>query len=155
MMRARYVAGLFFSNDMTKVALIKKERPAWQKDRFNAIGGHIEDGETPEQAMRREFREEAGVDIIEQYWELVVKMDGSDWELYFYRTWGKPEDCVTQTDEEIFVFDVKEVKLMRRPYFVGNLSWLVPLCLDISGGVQLPVKVNYKDEPSDQVHTLT
>jgi len=149
MQKTKYVAGLLFSLDMSQVALIKKERPAWQKGRFNAIGGKIEDDETPEQAMRREFREEAGVDIIEQYWDLTVKMGGSDWELYFYRSWGKPEDCRTQTDEEVFVFDVDEVKLMSRPHFIGNLSWLVPLCLDISGGVRLPVKISYEEKLTD------
>jgi hypothetical protein len=38
----RYVAGLAFSEDGTRVALIRKNRPLWQIGFLNAIGGHIE-----------------------------------------------------------------------------------------------------------------
>ena len=42
----KYVAGFLFSNDYKYVALIKKEKPAWQKGKLNAIGGKIELGES-------------------------------------------------------------------------------------------------------------
>jgi 8-oxo-dGTP diphosphatase len=141
----KYVAGLLFSVDRSKVALIKKDRPVWQKGRLNAIGGKIEPNETPLFAMRREFIEETGVDIPEARWELAVKMKGLGWELHFYRAWGYPELCKTQdTSEPINVFDVKDVKLMERPTIIGNLNWLISLCLDVDGGIDFPVTVNYQ-----------
>ena len=40
--------------------VIKKERPVWQAGLLNAIGGHVEKGEYPVEAMQREFLEETG-----------------------------------------------------------------------------------------------
>ncbi len=60
-MRTPYVLGFAFNND--NVALILKNRPAWQKGLYNGIGGHIEPGETPLKAMIREFKEETGVEF--------------------------------------------------------------------------------------------
>jgi 8-oxo-dGTP pyrophosphatase MutT (NUDIX family) len=57
----RYSAGLAFSKDGTCFALIRKNRPLWQAGFLNAIGGEIEPGELPLDAMMREFREEASL----------------------------------------------------------------------------------------------
>jgi 8-oxo-dGTP pyrophosphatase MutT (NUDIX family) len=54
----RYVVGFLFSQDESKVLLVWKNRPAWQNGKLNGIGGKIEAGETPLQAMEREFKEE-------------------------------------------------------------------------------------------------
>lgn len=40
------VLGFVFNKEHTKIALIKKNRPEWQKDKYNGIGGHIEKKET-------------------------------------------------------------------------------------------------------------
>lgn len=42
-----YVAGLYFDRDGRKVAMVEKLNPAWQKGKYNAIGGKIEPGEEP------------------------------------------------------------------------------------------------------------
>lgn len=54
----RYVLGFLFSEDGSRVLLIWKNRPAWQAGKLNGIGGKIEDGEQPLDAMKREFVEE-------------------------------------------------------------------------------------------------
>jgi len=41
----RYVLGFLFSQDETRIALIRKTRPLWQEGRLNAIGGHAEEGD--------------------------------------------------------------------------------------------------------------
>lgn len=53
-----YVLGFMFDPTLRKVLLVWKDRPTWQKGRLNGIGGHIEAGETPHEAMVREFEEE-------------------------------------------------------------------------------------------------
>ena len=58
-----YVAGFLFSEGLTTIALIEKQKPTWQKGKHNAIGGKIEPNETADEAMRREFREETGFDV--------------------------------------------------------------------------------------------
>mgnify|MGYP002715664186 CR=1 FL=1 len=44
--KPRFVAGFAFSADGGKVALVRKNRPRWQRGRLNAIGGSIEAGES-------------------------------------------------------------------------------------------------------------
>jgi 8-oxo-dGTP pyrophosphatase MutT (NUDIX family) len=58
--QVEYVLGIMFSENEKKVLVIWKSRPAWQVDKLNGIGGKIEEGETPIEAMHREFREETG-----------------------------------------------------------------------------------------------
>lgn len=55
-----YVLGFMFNLAESKVLLVWKNRPAWQAGKLNGVGGKIEEGETPIQAMNREFAEETG-----------------------------------------------------------------------------------------------
>lgn len=138
-----YVAGFLFSMDQEKVALIRKTKPAWQAGRYNAVGGKIEEGESPAKAMQREFLEETGVDIAEEHWENFAFLQGPDWSCHFYRSWGKPELCETKTEEPVCLFDVRQVKLMNRPQLIGNIPWLLSMALDTSGGIATPVHIKY------------
>lgn len=82
----RYVLGFMFDHEEKHVLLIWKNRPKWQAGKLNGIGGKIEAGETPLQAMEREFTEETFFkamhrfepdevfgDTITPQWELVGK----------------------------------------------------------------------------------
>ena len=51
-------------NDLTSVLVVYKQKPAWQKNRYNLVGGKVEEGETPEQAAIRELKEETGLDAL-------------------------------------------------------------------------------------------
>lgn len=59
--QVRYVLGFTFSPTFSHVLLLWKNRPAWQAGKLNGIGGKIEEGETAEEAMAREFTEETGI----------------------------------------------------------------------------------------------
>lgn len=67
-----YVCGFLFETDLQRVLLRLKARPAWQRGKLNGIGGKVESGETPFYAMRREAREETGVEDshLQAGWEL-------------------------------------------------------------------------------------
>jgi 8-oxo-dGTP pyrophosphatase MutT (NUDIX family) len=54
----RYVLGFVFDYGFHHVLLICKTSPEWQAGRLNGLGGKIEPGESPLQAMDRELREE-------------------------------------------------------------------------------------------------
>jgi 8-oxo-dGTP diphosphatase len=130
-----YVAGLLFDNEGTRVALIEKNRPFWQAGKFNAIGGKIEQGEKPHEAMRREFMEEAGVDI---HWSEAMVLRGTGFEISFFRLHNSEalENIESLTDEQIHIFLVKQLP----ENLVENIDWLVPLMNDRS--TELPIVIN-------------
>lgn len=120
----RYVAGFAFDGKM--VALIEKQRPLWQKGLLNGIGGHIEEGEEPIDAMVREFREETGVNTMPHEWDRFATLtDGVNFEVTFFKTW-----CVdiaklkTKTDEKVVIFPTEKVNVFN---CIPNLTWLIPM----------------------------
>jgi len=122
-MKKKMVVGFCFpAHDL--VYLIKKTRPEWQAGLMNGIGGHVEEDETPEEAMIREFEEEAGVRI--ENWVHVAVMEGEDWHLdVFACDWFYKEEAKTMTDEEI------KCCYIHRLYFeptIPNTRFLVPMC---------------------------
>ena len=70
----RYVIGFMFDNSMENVCLIQKNRPGWQAGKLNGVGGHIEPGEFPIDAMVREFCEETGVKTEVSTWAYVLTL---------------------------------------------------------------------------------
>jgi 8-oxo-dGTP diphosphatase len=118
-----FVAG-FLLDDTGRVALVRKKRPAWQAGRLNAIGGKVEAGEDAPQAMRREFREETGVDI--GGWEHFVRLELSYGAVDFFRR-HVGADVLDQvratTDEPIEIHAADAIPSEA----LANLAWLVPL----------------------------
>jgi len=127
-MKTRYVNGLLISKDRTKVALIKKNRPDWQKDKLNGIGGHIEGVEYPYSAMTREFEEETGVERHEICWCKFCMLSGKDYEVHFYKAF-EDVNIQTITDEEVSWYSIEDV-LNFKVNIIPNIRWLVLLALD-------------------------
>jgi len=135
----KYVSGLMFSEDRTKVALIRKNKPDWQKCLLNGIGGKIEDSDyvvMPNDSMDaefsekeaslnsicREFLEETGVTTDCSDWDVFLTMKSSglarghgnwseeDWSVDFYRCFSdKVFDVKTMEDEVVEVFEVDDI----------------------------------------------
>lgn len=142
-----YVAGLLFSSDGKLVALVRKNRPAWQAGRLNAIGGKIEGDETPLQAMVREFVEETGVLTHGSTWSPVAVLAGGFGAVHFFAAWDdRALDRIrTMTDEAIVTFAVG-IALSARD-LIPNLRIIVPLALDRSG-IRKPVGLLQLDDPA-------
>ena len=129
-----YACGFLFSRDRRRVLLIRKRRPAWQAGKLNGLGGKIEPGETPLQAMRREFREEAGVDLAE--WQEVLTLSGGDdagsgvaWRGHFFRAFGDLDAPRAMTDEQLERHDAPPFAALPADV-IPNLRWMIPLLLD-------------------------
>lgn len=126
-----YVCGFLFSADRERVLLIRKRRPVWQAGRLNGVGGKVEPGETPGEAMEREFWEEAGMRGIE--WQECVMLEGSPteadpagWRGHFFRGIGDVDSAKATTDEELEIHAVQALPAAVIP----NLKWMIPLMLD-------------------------
>lgn len=109
------VMALAFSSDLSKVTLMYKHRPSYLADKWNAIGGKVEPGETPLAACQREFREEAGVDVSADRWVLIGHLLVSDTEyiaVYAVQLHAT-ESPVACTDEPIGEFSPYSVRLLK------------------------------------------
>lgn len=124
------VCGFLFDESLEQVVLIQKQRPAWQKGRLNGVGGKVEPGETPHQAMVREFEEETGTRIEEweEFGTLSDKAHG--FHVVFFRA-VRPLDVVegvrSVTDERIVRVPPSEIGNMHT---IRNLRWIVPAAMD-------------------------
>ena len=120
-----YVAGFLFREDKTQVALIEKQRPAWQKGKLNGIGGKVEIGETPREAMRREFKEEAGADISK--WRAFCYLQGINpkdpWTVIMFMS-EEPVQVQTMEDEQVGWYPID---LIDELGVIPNLKWLIPM----------------------------
>jgi 8-oxo-dGTP diphosphatase len=126
-----YVCGFLFSPDRSRVLLIRKNRPAWQAGKLNGVGGKIEAGESPLDAMIREFREEAQLRI--ESWQEILVLSGhedagkkSDWQGHFFRAFGSIDEAVAVTDEALEIHPVNSLPRDTIP----NLRWIIPMLLD-------------------------
>lgn len=144
-----YVLGFLFSPDLESVLLMQKNRPAWQAGHFNGIGGKIESGETPLDAMARECHEETGVLIAP--WREFCVMGNDQWRVHcFYVQWldpwnnGKPCPATTKTDEPVLWVKCSEIPNML---VIPNLTWLVPMALDAIQSFGLRATVQVDDPP--------
>ena len=156
-----YVCGFLFAGDRlnrsggigNKVVLILKARPAWQAGQLNGVGGKMRSGETPRDAMAREFKEETGVRTKADGWEHKVTLRGPDWAVHFLAAWMSdplsafsfcPLELKGKADEPVAWFDVNHFPL----YVLPNVRWLVPLCMD--GDLAFPIDIGDVTKPDQK-----
>lgn len=128
--KARYVLGFIFDAPARNIALIEKKRPAWQAGLLNGIGGKIEAGETPLQAMERECREECGLTEFVEPFRLFGRMSGPLFvvEMFVARA-SNLRSARTCTDETVHVLPVAAA-LRARHTLMPNLAGLISLALE-------------------------
>jgi 8-oxo-dGTP diphosphatase len=131
-----YTVGFLFNKQGNKVALVKKNRPEWQRGRWNGIGGKFELGETPMDCMVREFREETGVEI--KNWKKFAEISGIEnkvpefnevgFRVHFFYAYkdDETEALRSNTDEEIAWWYTCSM-----PHTLPNLDWLIPMALSM------------------------
>ncbi len=127
----KYVAGFLFSVDGSLVALISKSKgPPAVVGRMNGIGGKIEPGEEPTQAMRREFLEETGVDVDD--WHAFATLAHPDWSVEFFVAYS---DSVLQVRTmETEPVSIVQTRYMTQLPVVPNVMWLIPMALSLKRG---------------------
>ncbi len=123
----KYVLAFIFSDDFSRVLLIHKNRPDWQKGKMNGIGGKLETDESFLEAVVREVQEETGLMIVSSDWKLVAELEGP---LFYTQVMAtilpQPVPAQSMTDETVEWFDIKCLP----ENCIANLSWLIPLSAD-------------------------
>lgn len=129
-----YVAGFAFSKGSNYVALVTKIRPQWQFGHLNAVGGKIEDGESPLAAQVREWNEECSLEVEDNWRQFLIlkgrSEDGNMWRVVFHWTYIKDDDFVTtknygKTDEVIRVYPRGQVVEGSIGNMIGNIPMLL------------------------------
>ena len=124
-----YVVGFLFDENCNQMALIHKQRPAWQKGFLNGVGGHLKENEEPIVAMKREAVEEMGVRTS---WRTFCQLgDRRHWTVHFFCAFDSEalDSAQTQTDEEIVRLPVAQAVLSTN--VIPNLRWLIPMALNV------------------------
>lgn len=124
-----YTIGIYFDTTLTNVALILKNRPDWQKGRYNCIGGHIEKDELPIECVVREFNEECGINTNNQDWHHIGCVNNEN--LYKVEVFTAIQKDIhghteTMTDEEVCWFAINKLP----ENIITNLKWLIPYALN-------------------------
>jgi 8-oxo-dGTP pyrophosphatase MutT (NUDIX family) len=132
-----YVLGFQFDEPHHNVALICKTFPKWQAGLWNGIGGHIERGESAQEAMLREFVEETGVsqegiiwrhfaDLVVQSHHLVSCFSSFTNLVYVIPRRSPPHEEVTRIPLERLA--------SLRDKLVTHVPWLIEMALTMRNG---------------------
>jgi len=140
-----YVLGFAYDQNTNRYALIRKNKPEWQKGLINGVGGKIEENEIPIDAMIREFREEAGMKTEFWQWKHFCSMQGPDFKVYVFLTLSSDESAIySATDEEVVFKSLREILANKREY-ISNIPWLI-LMSDDDDALNQPLLIEYRKE---------
>lgn len=127
------VLGVALTSDKSEVVVIRKRKPEFMANKLNAIGGKIEPGETPMEAMVREFSEEAGIETSPSEWTPMGNISGPGYHVSLYH---RTNDDVFSLEPHGRVVDGGEVVSLRRIASIpdanpmGNLMEIIQAALD-------------------------
>jgi 8-oxo-dGTP diphosphatase len=135
-----YVLGFLFNGSY--VLLIEKNRPDWCKGLLNGVGGKIESGESPDEAMHREALEEADV---KAEWKRFATMRLSGGGIvYCFSAQTDNWNCQSLTDEPVDWYDIEFLPVNT----VKHVRWLIPIALDQETVKPVDVWMQKADESS-------
>lgn len=146
-MSNEYVCGFLFTNDLSMVVLIRKNKPEWQYGKLNGVGGKIEQRtlqgepvefegkplmEDPATAMSREFREETGAVVLTSSWvpfRTERFRNGAVVHFLYAVSSTAFDDAKTITDEKIVKLWVSLALEEKRESMMYNLPYLIEMVL--------------------------
>lgn len=134
-MDTTHTVGFVFSKDQAQVLLMLKNRPPWQKGKYNGPGGKVEAGETAIQCVAREVFEETNISIEEDAWIYFAEITEGSNHIEFFATIssGYMLSIEQKTDEPIKWVDVDELP----ENIIPNLRWLIPMALNRLDGERM------------------
>jgi 8-oxo-dGTP pyrophosphatase MutT (NUDIX family) len=135
-----YVVG-FAKDKENFVLMVVKKKPTWQEGLLNGIGGKVEEGETPLEAMHREWTEETGLST--QNWKQFANLGRTDWVVHFFYALSEDDFIIEGgkrcIDDLPWRNDIGEIIF---PFFypndlvhpilktISNIKYLMPLAFE-------------------------
>ena len=96
-----------------QVCLMRRFNTGWNDGMYALMGGHVEDGESPTQAIIREASEELGIKITENDVKQVFTMAVSPDHIYLYFACENYQGQVTNQEpnecDDVRFFDIKNM----------------------------------------------
>lgn len=122
----------------------KKENDM-NEGKYLGIGGHIEEGETKEEALIREVKEETGLDVLSYRFRGTLLFINDDYEeiMYLY-TCDDFKGELIECDEGDLSF-VKFDKMMTLPMWEGDKAFLPYLINDSLDYFELTLRYKHKE----------
>lgn len=115
--------------------VLQKHRPAWQKGRINLIGGHVEEGETPQEAAEREFHEETG--FFGHDYKKLGEITGKSFVVHCFKcvidVCG-PAPILPREGETEQPYWTSFYSIKDDPRLMPNLQVMIPLMMNDVGG---------------------
>jgi 8-oxo-dGTP diphosphatase len=107
------IAAIILENDKGEFLLALRDKKSWIPfpDHWDLIGGHVEDGETPEEALVREYKEELGLDLSDyKFYKEFECLEGDSYENIKYIYTGRINIPV----EEITLYEGQYAKYFTK-----------------------------------------
>jgi 8-oxo-dGTP diphosphatase len=126
--KVRYVVGFLFDAEHQNVVILRKANPAWQRGKWNGVGGKVEIDESFDDAMVREFEEETGLNVPIENWSHKFTLEFPNALMQVYHgVYNNIMDVQTMTKEPVIVISL--TRLTEYP-LLPNIMWLIYAGLD-------------------------
>ena len=107
------IAAIILENDSGEFLLALRDNKSWIPfpNHWDLIGGHVEEGETPEETVIREYREELGLELKEyKFFREYLCLEGDAFQNIKYIYTGR----INLPIEEITLYEGQYVKYFKR-----------------------------------------
>jgi 8-oxo-dGTP diphosphatase len=126
----------------------KKENDA-NEGKWIGVGGKLEDGETPEECMKREVHEETGLEVMDYHYHGVILFVSDKWddeEMHLYSVTGYNGEIKASCDEgRLEWIDIQNV--FDLPMWEGDKYFLQPL---LGGKDKINMVLRYEGTGEDE-----
>jgi len=115
-------------NNDNQILLLKRSKSPdiWQPGKYALVGGAIEEGETPEQAVRREITEETGiaVDLMKEKFKIGRANSDSEEYIFLAKYDGDPHDIKLNFEHDAYGwYDPNEIHFLNHvPYLMEYVN---------------------------------
>ena len=123
----RIAAALLFDRDGRLLIYLRDDKPTIPfSNHWDLFGGHVEPGETPEQALVREIKEEIGVDLKDfHHFRDYVCTEGDAYpntkHIYHAKLDVRPEDLTLYEGQRIASIDLSERGDVKWANILGHI----------------------------------